>query len=130
MKFNKLKLVLLTFSMLAMTSCEKDFLERTPLSSVTAETFFLKASDLELFTNGFYRMLPGSTGIYSTDARALNIVHISLSQEVLGTRIVPTSGGGWDWGYLRDINYFLQNYETAEDEVAKRHYSGVARFFR
>jgi hypothetical protein len=74
-------------------------------------------------------MLP-STSIYNGEAITDNIIQTELSNEMRGTRLVPTSGGGWNWEYLRDINFFLQEYEKCEDEAAKAHYGGVARFFR
>mgnify|MGYP002831395912 CR=1 FL=1 len=32
--------------------------------------------------------------------------------------------------HISNFNYFLENYERCEDEAAKRHFSGVAYFFR
>lgn len=114
---------------LLLIGCSDDYLDKEPLSDVTENNFFLKASDLQLYTNGFYRMFP-STSIYDGDAISDNIVSTTLSDEMRGSRTIPTTGGGWDWAYLRDINYFLENYEKCEDESAKVHYSGVAYFFR
>ncbi|MAZ27563.1 MAG: RagB/SusD family nutrient uptake outer membrane protein [Cytophagaceae bacterium] len=114
---------------LLLSSCSDDFLDKQPLSEITAETFFNTASDLELYTNGFYRMFP-STSIYNGESSTDNIIQTELSDEMRGARLVPTSGGGWSWDYLRDINFFLQHYEKADDEAAKAHYGGVARFFR
>ncbi|MEL4309041.1 RagB/SusD family nutrient uptake outer membrane protein [Joostella sp. CR20] len=114
---------------LLFVSCSDEYLNKEPISDVTSESFFLKASDLELYTNGFYRMFPEAS-IYNGDAMVDNIITTTLSDEMRGTRLIPTSGGGWSWDYLRDINYFLENYEKCDDEGAKRHYSGIARFFR
>ena len=111
------------------SSCSDDFLDKQPLSEITAETFFNTASDLQLYTNGFYRMWP-STSIYNGESSTDNIIQTELSEEMRGARLVPTTGGGWNWGYLRDINFFLQEYEKCDDEAAKAHYGGVARFFR
>lgn len=113
----------------SVVSCSKDFLDKEPLSEVTGENFFITASDLNLYTKGFYKMFP-QTSIYEGDSRADNIVENMLSTIMRGARTVPTTGGGWDWGYLRDINYFLANYDKGSDEAAKQHYSGLARFFR
>ncbi|MCF8714799.1 RagB/SusD family nutrient uptake outer membrane protein [Joostella atrarenae] len=126
----KLKLYITTFiCSLMLLSCSDEYLNKEPLSDVTEENFFLKASDLELYTNGFYRMFP-STSIYNGDAVVDNIISTTLSDEMRGTRLIPTSGGGWDWGDLRDINYFLEHYEKCEDDNAKKHYGGIAHFFR
>ncbi|HET8735287.1 MAG TPA: RagB/SusD family nutrient uptake outer membrane protein, partial [Pricia sp.] len=110
-------------------ACSDDYLDKEPLSEITAENFFNTEADLKLYTNGFYRMFP-STSIYNGDANTDNIIQNELSELMRGARLVPTSGGGWDWGYLRDINFFLQEYEKSDDENAKAHYGGVARFFR
>lgn len=109
--------------------CSDDLLNKEPLSDVTEDNFFTKASDLQLYTNGFYRMLP-SISIYNGDNRAGNILETTLSEEMRSARTIPTTGGGWDWGYLRDINYFLENYQRGDDAAAIAHYGGVARFFR
>ncbi|MBI6116146.1 RagB/SusD family nutrient uptake outer membrane protein [Salegentibacter maritimus] len=121
-----LLIVVIGFSLF---SCSQDFLDKEPISEVTTENFFATASDLQLYTNGFYRMFP-STSIYNGDSKTDNIIEIELSAEMRGARFVPTSGGGWNWAYLRDINFFLENYERSDDEAAKSHYGGVARFFR
>jgi len=126
----KHKIYILSFIIsLLFISCSDEYLNKEPLSEVTEDSFFLKASDLELYTNGFYRMFPEAS-IYNGDERAGEIITTTLSEEVRSARLIPTSGGGWNWDYLRDINYFLDNYEKCDDESAKRHYSCVARFFR
>lgn len=112
-----------------LTGCSDDLLNKEPLSDVTEDNFFTKASDLQLYTNGFYRLLP-STSIYNGDTRAGNILETTLSEEMRSARTIPTTGGGWDWGYLRDINYFLENYQRGDNVSAIAHYGGVARFFR
>ncbi len=112
-----------------LSACSEDYLEKSPISEVTTENFFKTASDLKLYTNGFYRMLP-HTSIYNGDSKADNIVQNLLSDEMRGTRTIPTSGGGWNWNYLRDINFFLEHYQNVSDEAVKNHYAGVARFFR
>lgn len=116
---------------LLFTGCEKDFLDKPPKDVVDAEFFFKTATDLEVATNDFYTMLP-TTGVYSDDASSDNIVPLTAADRVRGNRIVPTTrgSGGWSWGRLRDINFFLENYHRVPDEAAKRKYSGIARFFR
>ena len=110
--------------------CSQDELDLTPQSEVTTENFFQKASDLQLYTNSFYLMIPER--IYREDDETDNVILNSAGERVRGDRIVPTDAGaaGWTWGELRKINYFLENYQKCQDEAAKKHYSGVARFFR
>ena len=58
------------------------------------------------------------------------IIPTTLIPEVLGTRAVPQSGGGWSWGQLANINSFLKDCSRCSDEAARKEYEGVARFFR
>src|SRR5690606_35172326 len=116
---------------LLLTGCDDDFLDRPPRAEVDAEFFFNTAKDLEVATNDFYKMLP-RLDVYTDDAASDNIVPLIASDRIRGGRIVPTArgSGGWSWGNLRDINFFLENYHKVNDEKAKAKYSGVARFFR
>ena len=43
----------------------------------------------------------------------------------------PVLSSGWSWGDLRNINYFIvNNNDPRVPDEARRHYQGVARFFR
>ncbi len=110
---------------LGLASCD---LNQLPLDSVSPETFFKTENDLLLYTNSFYNMLPGAEDVYNEDVD--NIIKNSLRDELQGTRVVPTSGGGWSWGNLRNINYFLVNSYKCPDANAVARYNGLARFFR
>lgn len=129
----RLYITLLSLSSLLMINCSDDYLDKNPISDVSEDSFFLTASDLQLYTNGFYLMLPNSSErneIFTYDSQCGEIVQNTINDLMNSTRIVPTTGGGWNWNNLRDINYFLENYERCEDETAKNRYGGVARFFR
>src|SRR5690606_29165675 len=43
---------------------------------------------------------------------------------------VPSTGGGWSWGELRNINYFLENYNRTVPEEQAKKWAAVAKFFR
>jgi len=73
-------------------------------------------------------MLPNGEGVYNE--RIDNVISNDMTDELRGTRIVPTSGGGWSWNNLRNINYFLENSSKSIDKKAVMKYNGVARFFR
>jgi hypothetical protein len=112
------------------TSCQDDFLDRDPLGELSPNTFFSSEKDLRLYLNSLYgSMVPGARSIYMESVD--NIVKSTVSDELTGQRVVPTSGGGWYWGDLRKINYFLANYKNnGLDEDAASPYIGEARFFR
>lgn len=115
-------------------SCDNEFLERYPLSSLSPETYFQTENELKTFTNSFYNIVPGNPsdggssiwGTYIDDEATF-----SVSTLVAGTRDIPVSGGGWSWSQLRNINFFLENVERFPGpEDVKNRYIGLARFFR
>ncbi|MBL7972916.1 MAG: RagB/SusD family nutrient uptake outer membrane protein [Prolixibacteraceae bacterium] len=108
-----------------MASCDMNNL---PLDSISPNTFFNTENDLRLYTNSFYNMLPSAEGVYNE--KVDNVVSTDLADELRGTRIVPTSGGGWSWSELRNINYFLANSGKCKDAKAVVKYNSVAKFFR
>jgi hypothetical protein len=113
-------------------ACKKDFLERRPLSEISPQDFFNTEKDLEMYTNSLYGNLPG-TDIYSADNTSDNVETAATNEVVAGRTIVKTSAGeaGWNWGALRNMNYFLVNYnKAATPDSLKNHYAGIARFFR
>ncbi|MCE7072118.1 RagB/SusD family nutrient uptake outer membrane protein [Dyadobacter sp. CY327] len=119
------KLIYIMTLAIGLASCD---LDRLPLDAISPETFFKTENDLLLYTNSFYNMLPSAEDVYNEDVD--NVVKNSLRDELQGTRIVPTSGGGWTWTNLRNINYFLANSGKVQDPKAVAKYNGVARFFR
>ncbi|HTN37877.1 MAG TPA: RagB/SusD family nutrient uptake outer membrane protein [Arachidicoccus sp.] len=124
---------ILSFLLLCITGCNKDYLNTVPKDKLDANLFFNTAKDLEVYTNGFYSMLP-TTDIYdaSYGESSDDIVPLIVPDRIKGTRIVPvpSGSGSWSWSDLRTINYFLTHYQKCRDEEAKLHYGGVARFFR
>ena len=108
-----------------LTSCNLDL---EPLDKLADQNYYNNRKELEVFTNGFYADLPTAENLYSETADI--IVPTTLIPEVLGTRAVPQSGGGWSWGQLANINSFLKDCSRCSDEAARKEYEGVARFFR
>lgn len=125
----KLILILPALWVLA-AACNKDFLNREPLSQLSPSSSFNSESELQLYVNSFYdNVLPSAVNLYNETAD--NIVTTSLSPQQTGNVTVPVSGGGWGWGPLRNINFFLQHYSQGHlaDNVTAP-YVGAARFFR
>lgn len=116
---------------LFLISCDADILDQPPGDAVTSDEFFNTGADLEAYTNDLYDVLP-STSVYMDDSDSDNILGVSAGDRLRGTRRVPTDrgSGGWSWGYLRRINYFLENYDRVDDAEATAKYSGIAKFFR
>jgi hypothetical protein len=110
----------------ALSSCDS-MLDKYPLDSLSPDTFFSNASELQAFTNTFYTMLPG-TGAF--DEKADHIIAQDLISEMRGGRTIAASGGGWSWGDLRKINTMLEYSVNCEDEAVRTQYCALARFFR
>lgn len=108
-----------------------------PLSQISPNKSFATENELRLFVLSFYdSMLPNSdneekafTSLYTENSD--NIVLTGLDNRLTGNRTVPVSGGGWSWESLRNVNYFLQNYQRGgiSPAVAEK-YVATARFFR
>lgn len=113
-------------------SCE-DKLDLYPEDSISEETFFNNVTDLELFANGFYGLLPGAQGP-GADDQSDCYVNEKPNTWLFNQETIPTSGGGWssgDWGNIRSLNFFMQRYQKAqgsEDEINRQ--VAVIRFFR
>lgn len=112
-------------SLVIFVSCD---LTRDPKDRISPESYFKTAEECRLYTNQFYSLLPGASAIYSETADY--IVGTSLSDEVMGTRVVPSTDGAWNWSALRSMNFFLDHSNQCEDEAARSMYVGLVRFFR
>lgn len=126
MKSNKItKWLLLCLSVVSLSACD---ITLYPEDKVTPGTYFRNENDLQLFTNNFYTSLPSATDIYQDEADI--IINPALDDKISGQRIIPETGGGWSWTTLRQINYYLENSHRCDDQAVRKHYDGIARFFR
>lgn len=123
-------ILLVLVILLTLTSCKK-FLEKAPLDKLTPEQAFSNENNLNLYVNSFYaQMLPDGPAIYKGDVMADITVPNAVPGYISG-RLSSQDASGWNWGNLRNINYFLEHYNnSAIAEKARNHYAGIARFFR
>lgn len=110
---------------IGLSSCD---LDEFPMDELTPETFFKNENDLKLYTNSFYSMFPGASTFYaeSTDIT----IGRDLPEAIRGARVVPNTGGGWNWENLRKINYYLEHSSQCSDINVRNRYDALARFFR
>ena len=131
-------------------SCEKDFLDRTPLDEISDPDFWKTQTDLELYLNRFYDddefegWWPAGGGMAPTldngtdmAYESLNVYYDTYTKRLDGMLTVPASGegydwgGGWDWENIRNINYFLANADRVEESGDMvDHYIGEGHCFR
>ncbi|WP_339867145.1 RagB/SusD family nutrient uptake outer membrane protein [uncultured Algoriphagus sp.] len=115
---------------IAFTSCD-EFLETEPMDKLVPNTFFQSEKDLELYTNSFYqRMIPGGLEVVQSDELG-EFTSKNQSPTFIAGSYSSVNEGAWSWTDLRNINYFLENYDKEViPEEARNHYAGIARFFR
>ena len=115
----------------ALASCTD--MDEFPQDKLSPQSYFGTATELELYTNQFYALMPsvGSDFNWYLE-QGEHIVTPVLNRAILGTRIIPTNAGdvGWSWTSLRKINYYLQHSSRCTDRAARDRYDGVAYFFR
>lgn len=136
--------IYITILMLALflAACKKDFLDRTPETSISEAEFWKTQNDLQLYVNNFYTAFPSTIGAFGTigpygldaDDGSDNMITMSVNGNMNGVRTIPSSGGGWtygDWNTLRNINYFMVNYNKVNASWDnQKTYVGEALFFR
>tara|TARA_R110000868_G_scaffold11200_2_gene54765 strand:- start:72692 stop:74512 length:1821 start_codon:yes stop_codon:yes gene_type:complete len=123
---------LLILNIFWITGCNEDFMDRYPQTSIAPEEFFKTEQDLELYVNGLLS-LPGMFQ-YQADQSSDNLATtgaVEVKSIMTGTPNSQNITNGWDWGRLRNINYFLENSRQADASVeAIEHFEGIARYYR
>ncbi|MFZ4261396.1 RagB/SusD family nutrient uptake outer membrane protein [Sphingobacterium sp. HJSM2_6] len=118
--------------LLISSACSDDFLDRNPQTAITPEVFFNSEEDLALYMYGLLDMPNRNSYLndQSTD-NAATTAAVELKTMMVGNPSSQTITSGWSWSRLRNINYFLENYQKAKvsDEI-KNHYVGLARYYR
>lgn len=140
-KINLAKWLLLSATVaFSLSSCD-EYLDRAPLSEVTPEAFLKNEADLAAFTINAYNFPTHegfNVGTFGYDNHTDNQATSSASNIwVPGEYRVPQSGGGWDFGRIRNMNYFLENVVSkwktnslTGNSVNLEHYIGEGYFLR
>ncbi len=120
--------------LLSLFSCNKDLLDLSPMDQISDPEFWKTDNDLQLYLNRMYNTFSGwsrrGTGWSWIPDNGTDIaIYTHKSDRLDGTVNVPSSGGGWSWGNVRDANYFLENVHRASGDLVD-HYRGEGYFFR
>jgi len=131
MKQFKYLLLGIVASILGFTSCNDDYMQKDPQTSITGNNFFKTPTDLQTYTNSLYDQLQyRREDLYSDNT----IVASHETDLLIRGLLTPDNVSGWDkatWGKLRAINYFLVNANNATgDQALINNYIGIAKFFR
>lgn len=141
-KIKKLYIVFVVAGvMIAGSSCKKS-LDLSPLNAISPGNFFKNENDLRLYANGFYNngfYMNSSVGGgtinyqgYIADADdGDNLVPRSSNAFLAGNYVVPNSDGNWSFTTIRNLNYFITHYSTADvSDSIKNQYLAEIRLFR
>lgn len=123
----KLYKYLVAFFVVAGLSSCNDLLDMSPEDTLSPDTYFANATQLQLWTNGFYTDLESADNCASSNAD--DNIDTELGETLMGQRSAA-SEGGWNWEKLRKINFYLQNSHKCKDVKARTENDGVAYFFR
>ncbi|PWJ57669.1 putative outer membrane starch-binding protein [Dyadobacter jejuensis] len=121
-------IVLLT----GLMACDEDFLNRYPQTEIAPEAFFNNEEDLALYINGLLSMPDRYTYLseQNTD-NAATTGAVEMKTIMTASPTAQNITSGWNWSRLRNINYFLDNYQKANSsQEVKDHFAGLARYYR
>lgn len=131
--------------------CNDEFMDRYPLDEITDENFWKTAQDLELYCNSFYpEYITGFGTGWGTNTVAPYGYNEAIAYgDVITDNAAPESyskvaadqyndyvgggsgSGGWSWGNIRQLNYFLDNYQRGDvAEEVRNVYLGEVLFFK
>ena len=122
--------LLAAFTLLS-TSCNNDFMDRFPETSISPEAYFKTVKDLELYTNTYNGNLSTYYFDYVSDNYA-SYAEVHSNNNLIRGNISSETVGGWsDWGTLRTYNLFLDNvHKVSGDPEEIAHYIGLTRLQR
>ncbi|WP_448635639.1 RagB/SusD family nutrient uptake outer membrane protein [Pedobacter panaciterrae] len=113
-------------------ACKKGNLDRFPQTEISPSLFFNTEEDLALYVNGL--LLMPNRDSYLNDQSSDNVATtaaVEIKNIMAGNANAQNITGGWSWTRLRDINYFLENYNKAKvTSEIKNHYIGLAKYYR
>lgn len=127
----KLSWILIMLTAVLLGSCGKHALDLEPFDKLTPTTAFNTEKDLQLYVNSFYKILPSANDIIRADGLTDYSANKTVSTYLIPGAFSATQANSWSWSALRNVNYFLHHFQTADiDDARKAHFEGLGRFFR
>lgn len=123
---------------LVAVGCNDSFLEVYPEDQQTEVTAFVTDDNFKTFAWSLYSVFPGysdtnfdddkNAGYFMTKNTSITS---ALTSWETGNVVIPASGGGWDFTFVRRVNLMLSNIDKSQmDTEAKDHWRSVGYFFR
>ncbi|MGM9765562.1 MAG: RagB/SusD family nutrient uptake outer membrane protein [Candidatus Cryptobacteroides sp.] len=100
-------------------SCNDEFLDLTPLTSINDGNFWKTDQDLQTYVNGMYSYVGAST--FDQDQKSDNLMYKTKNKYIWDTNKIPASGGSYqksDFVVMRNCNYFLSHFKKAVGDQA------------
>ena len=150
-----IKLIYSLAAVILLASCNKNILDRPPLTSYVDGQFWRNEDDIRMYTNSYYSYyFSGYNTSFTADYTPVR--GYTFSDDLTGKNVqssfessVPTSRGStsesaawmqtyagptWDFAWVRKSNILLDRLEnTAKPNISEdayKHWTAVARFFR
>lgn len=127
---NIIKIAAIGFvGMLGLSGCNDSFMDKYSETSITEESFFKSASDLEIYTNSMYGYINSNYWDVASD-NVMYTEDADIYSKMRGEKN-PDNAGVWSWATIRNVNFMLARAHKAEGDAAEiNHYIGLARMFR
>jgi hypothetical protein len=129
----------------ALGCCNDAFLEKVPVVSQSEATAFKTYDNFLTYSWGLYNIFQDVNHIQTLGDRAISFNgtgdllagyltsaadNDTDDSRRAGTITVPSSGGGWDYSFIRRVNIMLQNIDKSDLTTAeKEHWRSVGYFF-
>jgi len=134
----KNNILILVLAILFTTGCKKDFLVQEPLASFTDDDFWTSETSVRAFAMGYYA--DRFPGFGNNDVGGSYSIHETLNDDYTSLGLpgfanqATNSGGSWDtyFSKIRKDNIFVDRVSKMQfnDDVASKHWIGIAKFFR
>ena len=124
----KILFSIVALSLVLSSGCNDDFLDRYPETNVTEANFFKTSSDLELYSNQFYRYFESIRYDYPSDNICTPTTNDELFQ-VMSGGILPSNATQWNWTDIRNVNFMIARSGNVSGEETA-HFVGLARMVR
>ena len=130
MKKRYINSALILAAVVLISACTK-VLDQVPKATATKDAVFSSEAGLALYANSFYSIIPDAGTIMRGDAMSDYAARTEIPDFLRPNVYNATQSSGWDFGPLRNINYFLvNNNNPAIPEPVRNNYNGIARLFR
>lgn len=119
------------------TSCKKELLEKPPLDRLRDADYWTSESNVRTFAWNFYpRYFQGYAAGFDLSWGGF-FTGQSLNDDVASsarfTQVTPSSNGTWagSFSWIRRANLYIDRIKTVPmNDEAKKHWTGIAKFFR